>query len=190
MHFDCSKLTNSVWILVGIYWIYTSIGVKPVVRREHSTSRAWHLLIMLIACFLLFSSQTSFGPLAIRLVSEASWICWTGLVLTAAGCSFAVWARALLGRNWSAAVTLKEDHELVRGGPYAIVRHPIYTGLLTAVLGTALEVGEMRALIALIVAFFGFLQKARREEKFLLDRFNGAYVQYSRSVKRLIPFLL
>ncbi len=87
-------------------------------------------------------------------------------------------------------MTVKEKHELVQNGPYTIVRHPIYTGLLVAVFGTALVVGEVRALIALVIAFAGFFQKTRREEQFMVDQFDGDYVQYRRSVKRLIPFVL
>lgn len=190
MHLDPWSLTSSVWILLGIYWAYTAIRVKPVARREGSASRFLHMLLMLAACFLLFSARAAWGPLAVRFVPDVSWIRWTGFGLTAAGCAFAAWGRALLGTNWSATVTLKESHELIRNGPYAIARHPIYAGLLVAVFGTGLEVGEVRGLAALAIAFGGWLEKSRREERFLVDRFAGDYVQYSRSVKRLIPFIL
>jgi protein-S-isoprenylcysteine O-methyltransferase Ste14 len=190
MHLDPSRLADSALILLGIYWVYTSIAVKPVARREPPISRALRVAVMLVASWLLFSSHASVGLLAYPFVPASPWIGWTGFALTAAGCGFAAWGRAFLGTNWSAAVTLKQHHELVRTGPYAVVRHPMYAGLLLAVFGVALEVRELRALVAVAIAFVVWLQKIRREEQFLLHQFAGDYVRYSRSVKRLIPFIL
>jgi protein-S-isoprenylcysteine O-methyltransferase Ste14 len=190
MQLDALRLATSAWILVGIYWVASGIRVKPVARKERSSSRAAHIAIMVAVWVLLFNPGASVGPLATRFVPGENWIHWLGLALTILGCGFAVWGRALLGGNWSATVTLKQGHELVRRGPYALVRHPIYAGLLAGVLGTALIIGEVRALLAFVVAFAGWYDKAAREERFLLDRFDGDYVEYSRSVKRLIPFLL
>jgi protein-S-isoprenylcysteine O-methyltransferase Ste14 len=95
----------------------------------------------------------------------------------------------MLGSNWSGTVTVKQNHELIRSGPYAIVRHPIYSGFLLGLLGTALSVGEARGLIALALAFVGWFVKARVEEQFMVEQFNGDYVRYIRDVKRLIPFV-
>jgi len=145
---------------------------------------------MAVAFALVFEPRASIGPLAARFLPAEPWLPWLGLALTAAGCGFAIWARALLGGNWSAVVTLKHGHELIRGGPYALVRHPIYSGFLTGLLGEALVIGELRALLALLIAFVAWLDKTRLEERFLLDQFDGAYAEYSHSVKRLIPFLL
>jgi protein-S-isoprenylcysteine O-methyltransferase Ste14 len=114
---------------------------------------------------------------------------WTGLGLVIAGAAIAVWARALLGSNWSATVTLKRGHELVRRGPYALVRHPIYSGLLLGVLGTALALGEVRGIVAFAVAFIDWGIKSATEERFLVDQFYGSYVRYRAEVKRLIPFV-
>jgi protein-S-isoprenylcysteine O-methyltransferase Ste14 len=190
MHLDPLRLATSAWILAGIYWVISGITLKPVARRERSASRAAHVAVMIVACLLLFEPWMSLGPLALRFVPDENWVRWMGFALTAAGCAFAVWSRALLGANWSATVTVKQGHELVRRGPYACVRHPIYAGFLVAVLGTALIVGEVRALLAFAIACGAWLEKARREERFLIDQFNGEYVEYSRSVKRLIPFIL
>jgi protein-S-isoprenylcysteine O-methyltransferase Ste14 len=143
-----------------------------------------------VACVLLFSRWARVGVLGARLLPASDGTAWAGLCLTAAGCAFAVWARACLGANWSATVTRKQNHELVRGGPYAVVRHPIYAGLLLAVLGTALALGEVRGLAALALAFVGWFTKARTEERFLAEEFGDAYARYRREVKRLIPFVL
>ena len=190
MHLDPFHLATSVWILVGIYWAASGIRVKRAVRSQGRNSRAVHIGLMALALLLMFEPYTSIGPLAVRFVRAEGWLPWVGFALTAAGCAFAIWARARLGGNWSGVVTLKQGHELVRSGPYALVRHPIYAGFLAGLLGTALVIGEVRALLALAIAFVAWFDKTRLEERFLVDQFDGEYVEYSRSVKRLIPFLL
>jgi protein-S-isoprenylcysteine O-methyltransferase Ste14 len=112
-----------------------------------------------------------------------------GLALTILGLGFAVWARVHLGRFWSGMVTLKKDHELIRSGPYAFVRHPIYTGLLTAAAGTALARGTLAALLALGLIGVACWLKIRAEEKLLTNHFGDAYRDYRRQVAALIPFM-
>jgi protein-S-isoprenylcysteine O-methyltransferase Ste14 len=112
-----------------------------------------------------------------------------GLALTILGLGFAVWARVHLGRFWSGMVTLKKDHELIRSGPYAFVRHPIYTGLLTAAAGTALARGTLAALMALGLVGVACWLKIRAEEKLLTNHFGDAYRDYRRQVAALIPFM-
>jgi protein-S-isoprenylcysteine O-methyltransferase Ste14 len=109
--------------------------------------------------------------------------------LLAAGLGFAVWARVHLGRNWSGTVSVKEDHELIRSGPYAYVRHPIYTGILAAVLGTAIASGTVRALIGLVIIAAALVRKSHIEERFMRETFPGQYERYSAEVPALIPFL-
>jgi protein-S-isoprenylcysteine O-methyltransferase Ste14 len=179
-----------VWTLVGLYWLIGALRSKPVARREKRSSRVLHLALMTLACVLLFSNSMRVGFLSRRLLPEADVIGWVGLGLTIAGCAFAVWARARLGSNWSSSVTRKRGHELVRGGPYAIVRHPIHSGLLLGILRTALAQGELRGLMALGLAFVAWLSKARIEERFLVEEFGGDYLSYRRRVKQLIPFVL
>jgi len=189
MGLDVYHWIDSIWILLGIYWGVSALWVKPAARREGLGSRAFHMAVMIAAFALLFSRSTRIGILGVRLIPDYDWIRWVGLGLTAAGCAFAVWARAMLGSNWSGTVTVKQNHESIRSGPYAIVRHPIYSGFLLGLLGTALSVGEARGLIALALAFVGWFVKARVEEQFMVEQFNGDYVRYIRDVKRLIPFV-
>jgi protein-S-isoprenylcysteine O-methyltransferase len=187
---DAYRWVNWVWILVGICWLIGAIRSKPVARRETWPARVFHVAILAIALGLLFSQSSRIGPLADRFLPEHRWLAWVGLCVTVAGCAFALWARVMLGGNWSAAVTIKQSHELIRSGPYAIVRHPIYSGLLLGIIGTALALGEVRGLAALALAFAAWLVKARREERFLVEQFDGAYVSYRQKVKRLVPFVL
>jgi protein-S-isoprenylcysteine O-methyltransferase Ste14 len=105
------------------------------------------------------------------------------------GFSISVWARLALGGNWSGVVTLKENHQLIQTGPYALVRHPIYTGLLTASLGTALTLNRGGAFLGLILIFMGFHMKMMVEERFMMEQFGNAYTLYSQKVKKLIPWV-
>jgi protein-S-isoprenylcysteine O-methyltransferase Ste14 len=113
----------------------------------------------------------------------------TGLILTAAGIFFAIWARLMLGTNWSGRITLKEDHELITTGPYAVTRNPIYTGVLLAVTGKAFIKGDMQYIIMLVILFIALLIKIHYEEKLLSSHFGNAYSEYLRNTKKLIPFI-
>jgi protein-S-isoprenylcysteine O-methyltransferase Ste14 len=186
---DIWRWIESAWLLVGIYWLVAALWAKPAARRERLLTRGVHLAIMTLACVLLFSNSARVGVLGACLLPEFAGIGWAGLCLTVAGCAFAVWARTWLGRNWSATVTRKQDHELVRSGPFAVVRHPIYAGLLLAILGTALALGQVRGLVALALAFVGWFTKARTEEQFLVEQFGDRYLRYRCEVKQLIPFI-
>lgn len=178
-----------LWLAWLLYWLAAWMRVKPVAQRESWRSRLAYSIPLWIAAFLLFDrhlgavAETHLYPLRLSIVSA-------GTLLTAAGLAFAVWARVVLGGNWSADVTVKEDHELIRSGPYALSRHPIYTGLVLALCGTALAVGEVRALAGLVLAIGGLCYKMRLEEKAMRGTFGAAYDEYSRRVKALIPFVV
>jgi protein-S-isoprenylcysteine O-methyltransferase Ste14 len=103
------------------------------------------------------------------------------------GLGFAAWARVLIGRFWSGAVTLKADHALIRGGPYAWTRHPIYSGLLLALTGTALARDSLGGFLGLALLFAGLVVKLRQEERLLLEHFGPAYETYRAEVPALIP---
>jgi protein-S-isoprenylcysteine O-methyltransferase Ste14 len=113
---------------------------------------------------------------------------WTAAVMTAAGIGVAIWARVFIGSNWSPRPAVKEHHELVTTGPYAYVRHPIYTGMLLATLGTALT-GTVFGIGAFAFASFVFLTRIGREEKIMLELFPNEYPAYQTRTKRLVPFL-
>jgi protein-S-isoprenylcysteine O-methyltransferase Ste14 len=100
---------------------------------------------------------------------------------------FAVWARVYLGRNWSSAPTIKEGHQLIRGGPYRFVRHPIYTGILLALVGTVLANGKVRGALAVVLIWFAWTVKSRMEEEFMMRTFGAEYEEYRRTTGGLIP---
>jgi protein-S-isoprenylcysteine O-methyltransferase Ste14 len=180
---------NAVWSLVGIYWVAGLVLAKPTVKRESILSSATHIALGCAAVLLVWEPATGRGFLGHRLTSPADWVAWLGLAVTIGGCAFAIWARATLGSNWSSMVTVKQDHELILRGPYAVVRHPIYSGFLLALTGTAIAVGEIRAFIGLGLAFIGFLLKSAAEEKFMREEFSTDYARYCQRVRRLIPFV-
>ena len=136
---------------------------------------------------LLFSRDAAFGTLNRRFAASGSWLEPVGIMLTAAGIAFAIWARRHLGKEWSADVTIRQDHKLIRTGPYARIRHPIYTGILLAMLGTALVVGEFRGLVAVAVTFVGFWRKAQTEESFLSQEFGVDFEEHKRRTGFLLP---
>ncbi len=123
-----------------------------------------------------------------RLFPWAPWEFWTAALVTAAGLGFAVWARLHLGRNWSGTVTLKQSHELITTSPYSLVRHPIYTGLLIAFLGSAMARGEWRGVLAVAIAWVALWRKLRLEERWMRDLFGEQYAAYQQRVPALIPF--
>ena len=156
---------------------------------ETSVWRLATVAILGVGAFLTFSRSDQFGRLSGRFVPESEWIKGGAVLLVAAGVGIAIWARWHIGQFWSARVTLKVDHQLVQSGPYARVRHPIYSGLLVAMLGTALFVGEWRALVGVLLVFVTHWQKARREEALLTEQFGAEYQEYRDRTGSLIPRL-
>ena len=183
------RYINTVWGLVAIYWIVGMMLAKRTVKSESIVSSAMHIALGCAAVLLVWHPASGKGFLGHRLIPSAGWVPWLGLAVTIGGCAFAIWARAILGSNWSSLVTVKQDHELILRGPYAVVRHPIYSGFLFALTGTVVAVGEVRAFIGLGLAFLGFLLKSAAEEKFMLEEFSAEYARYRQRVRRLIPFV-
>src|SRR5208282_2982414 len=110
--------------------------------------------------------------------------------ITVAGLLFAVWARVHLGRNWSRSVTIKQDHELIATGPYAVVRHPIYTGILAGFLGMAIAISQVRGFIVLVLILLALWIKLRMEEQWMRSQFGETYATYARRTAALVPYLL
>ena len=179
-----------MWIALAVLWFGAAFSAKKKTRAEPSSSRFAHIAVMSLAFALLFKPQTGIGPLSWRFLPETAAAGYAGLGLTMAGVLLAAFARLCLGGNWSAVVSIKEGHQLVRRGPYSLVRHPIYSGLLLAFAGTAIAFGEWRCLAGLVLSTAGLWTKSRLEERWLIDRFGQEYVTYRRDVRALIPYIL
>jgi len=183
-------LFPAMWIGWAMYWWAASRNVKVTARHEPMPSRLLHIVPLTFALILLWRQHPSMGFLNERFMPWTEWAFAVGALVAAGGFLFTIWARIQLGRNWSGTVTIKEGHELVTSGPYALVRHPIYTGLLLAFLGSALALGEWRGVLGLALATAAFWFKLRLEEAWMRQQFGDAYAQYARHVAALVPFLL
>jgi protein-S-isoprenylcysteine O-methyltransferase Ste14 len=190
MKFDLNQAVTFPWLVLTVFWVITAVSAKRPLRRESSASRLYHVLFMSAVCALLFRHDARIGQLGLRVVPASPEPSYAGLALTSLGAAFAIWARSALGGNWSATVTVKENHSFVQRGPYRLVRHPIYAGCLLAMLGTAVVYGEAGCFVAVILAFVGWWLKARIEEEFMTQQFGEDYRRYQRNVKQLIPFVL
>jgi len=165
----------AVWCLLSIYWKIAARGSSPAAVSEANPSRGLHVLLTSAAQILVLFPVP---VLRQRFLPPSAFVLASGLAMEVLGLLLAVWARRLLGRNWSGRITLKVEHELIRSGPYRVVRHPIYTGLLTMYAGAAIVSGEMHALIGLALAVGAYLRKIRLEEANLLKGFGEDYRVY------------
>jgi protein-S-isoprenylcysteine O-methyltransferase Ste14 len=178
-----------LWLAWLAYWLIAARNVKATQRCEPLASRLVTVVLTAAAGVLLAFRSHRLPWLNARFVPQTIVLHWLGLLIAALGLGFAVWARVHLGRNWSGTVTVKEDHELIRTGPYGWVRHPIYSGVLLAILGTAIAFGEWRGLLAFGLLSLAFVLKLRREERFMRESFPNDYPRYCAQVPALIPFV-
>jgi protein-S-isoprenylcysteine O-methyltransferase Ste14 len=178
------------WIVWLLIWLFASFGVKKTVRQEDPLSRLGNTAPIWIGAFLLVARPSWLGPLHIRIIPHDLMTFYIGAVLTFIGLVFAVWARFHIGRNWSGVITLKEDHALIRSGPYALVRHPIYSGLLLAIIGSAIAGGDIAAALAVVAVLYAVLRRVSIEESWMSETFGREYADYKASTPALIPFLV
>ncbi len=176
---------RALWIAWALLWLVLAARTKPAERRESLASRARHGVPVLAGAWLLVAplglarldaccGKPAFHPMA--------------LLFVLAGLAYASWARLAIGSNWSGAITVKQNHELVRSGPYAHCRHPIYAGLLLALLGTAIAEGTPRAWAGAALIALGLGVKMRAEEATMRERFGEAYAAYCATTPRFILF--
>jgi len=182
-------ILKSLWALFGVYWLISALRTKKIAVNEAPTSRIPRLMLLGLMFTLLLTDRLRFGPLAWRFLPDHAWIQWAGIVLTGVGLALSVWARHHLGEYWSDKVALKVGHQLIRSGPYAFLRHPIYSGVLLGVAGSALAIGEWRGVVVLIVMSVNYWVKAAREEKILHGKFGDSFTDYKRQAGFLLPKL-
>jgi protein-S-isoprenylcysteine O-methyltransferase Ste14 len=181
------QIMEAAWIAFAAYWFWAARTQKRVQSREPLLARLLHVMFMACGFVLLYATRSRFDALNRRFLPDREWIAMLGALLTVAGIAFAIWARRHIAENWSAQVTIRAEHELIRTGPYARIRHPIYTGLLLAVAGTAIVIGEYRAIVAFAVILIGFTYKAKREESLLASQFGPAFDEHRRQTGFFLP---
>ena len=170
------------WALFWIYWFAAAFSMK---RGRVAWSRELRIRTLIAVLVLLLIRVGAFHRGHVNANATRAAI---GLVLFALGLSFAIWARVHIGRNWGTPMSQKDDPELVTSGPYRLVRHPIYTGIVLASLGTAVALG-WAWLIAVALAGVYFIYSALVEERYLTEQFPDTYPAYKRSTKMLLPFV-
>jgi protein-S-isoprenylcysteine O-methyltransferase Ste14 len=191
-----------VWAVFWVGWFAASIGVKAGQRRWALYAGA--RLVIVVAVIGLLGGHGLAGHwltghwltghwlarhgLAGHVITRDPWLKGAGLALFVLGLALAVWARVYIGRNWGMPMSRKVDPELVTTGPYRAIRHPIYSGILLAMVGTAVAVGSSWLVVAAVLGAY-FVYSAVMEERYMAGRFPGTYPAYKRSTKMLIPFV-
>jgi protein-S-isoprenylcysteine O-methyltransferase Ste14 len=176
----------ALWGAWLLFWLVSARGNKRTATR---TGPIWRFSVLAVVLVVWLGLRRFPEYFERRLVPpDVAWQ-YVGLVLTACGLGFTVWARRVLGTNWSATPSLKQDHELIQRGPYRMVRHPIYTGLLLAIFGSGLAGGLVWNLAVVGLAAVLLIVKLKAEEALLARQFPDAYRQYRQHSKALIPFL-
>lgn len=181
-----------IWVLWTILWLVFARNVKVTARRQAALPRLLNMALLICAAAMLAAPHLPMTALEARLLPGTQWKLWAGLgaALTFLGLLFTVWARIYLGRNWSGVAAVKADHELITGGPYGWVRHPIYSGLALAFLGMAVAVGQWRGVLSVALALAAIVQRIIVEEGFMRQQFGVAYENYAKRVRAVIPGLV
>jgi protein-S-isoprenylcysteine O-methyltransferase Ste14 len=181
---------SACWGVFLIVWVVAALFTKRTVYHESAAQRFRYIIPVLIGWYLLFRGHRLSKPFNIHIIPHSDAILVAAAILCLCGLGFCLWARAALGRNWSGTVTLKEDHELIVRGPYRLVRHPIYTGILGMLVATAIEQGHIAGMIGVLLVFISFWIKLNGEEEVMRKQFSDQYTAYAKRVKRIIPFIL
>lgn len=179
-----------LWVAFFVYWWIPVLRERTPKKRVSSHGSFLSCMIVPIAAVMIGAGLLAPWLLDTLVLPETLPVFLAGLLVTLSGLGFAIRARRHLGLNWSARPAIRENHTLTRTGPYAIVRHPIYTGLLTGVLGTAIATGSLLAFFCLAIMLPALLWKIRIEETFLKEEFGEEYERYRQQVKALIPYVV
>ena len=175
------------WVAFGLYWLVASFKTRATEKKESPASRYPIIFLMVLGYYCLFGGNNPIALLHQRFVPLTESVVVLGGLLTWLGIGLTVWARYYLGENWSARVTIKVGHELIRTGPYSHLRHPIYTGLLLASVGTGIAFGELRGLLGVCFVLAAFTIKAKKEENMLIARFGPKFEEHRQHTGFLLP---
>jgi protein-S-isoprenylcysteine O-methyltransferase Ste14 len=183
--------TAGMWLIFCVVWLIAALGVKKNIVARPAWVRLPARIAIAAVVLLVFVRRVDdrllVASVAVLLASPV--VALIGTLLCAAGIAFAMWARMVIGRNWGTPMTLKQGHELVTTGPYAYVRHPIYSGVLLAMFGSVL-VMSLLWIVVLLLNGLQFIYAARREEQLMLKTFPDEYAHYMQRTKMIIPFVM
>jgi protein-S-isoprenylcysteine O-methyltransferase Ste14 len=181
-------LIGFCWVAWLLYWLVMATATKRTVERGGLI--AYRMVAIVIVVGYVAVTRLLDVSANAQLWQTALALGFVSLCLVLAGAAFTVWARITLGRNWSVEVTFKQEHELIESGPYALARHPIYTGLIVMALGTAIDLGRAFGFVVLVALCCMFWLKAREEECMMDTHFPDAYAEYKARVHAIVPFVL
>ena len=180
-------LAGKAWAVWALWWLAMAFFSKSTKRRESVAQRIEHVVPAILGFTLIFREAFGGTWLARPIWPANPVLLVFCLVATILGLLFAVWARMVLGSNWSGTVTIKTNHQLIRRGPYRWIRHPIYTGMLLALLATAMIQGLLSGMIGFAFAFLALYRKARREESFLSQEFGEGFIEHRQHTGMFLP---
>jgi protein-S-isoprenylcysteine O-methyltransferase Ste14 len=179
-----------IWAVFIAYWILSAVRDRSPFKRKSCPLSNLSYMAVPIAIWVIAASLAAPWLLTAHFLPDTIIFAILGLLITGAGIGFAIWARIHLGRNWTGQPAIREDHRIIRTGPYAIVRNPIYSGLVLALIGTAIATGSVTSLCIVVLVLVVFIIKIRTEETLLREEFGEEYDRYRREVKALIPFVI
>ena len=172
----------AAWVAFWLYWLVAAFSMK---KGRVSWSRALGIRAFIVLVVIVL---VRLGVFRAHGLNTDLWRAIVGLGLLALGLGVAVWARVHIGQNWGTPMTQKNEPELVTSGPYRLVRHPIYSGILTAGVGTAVALSWIWLIVVALAAIY-FIYSARVEERYMIEQFSDDYPAYRLSTKMLVPFL-
>jgi protein-S-isoprenylcysteine O-methyltransferase Ste14 len=175
------------WIIFVAYWVISAFNTQKTAKKEAFAARYGIMFLEITGFVLVFSDRAGIGVLGQTVFARSYATGITGVILTWSGIALAIWARVHLGKYWSGRITIKEDHRLIRTGPYARLRHPIYSGLGLAAIGSAIAIDRWRCVAGVGVIIVGFWIKAKREEAMLEKQFGLDFEQHRRQTGFLLP---
>lgn len=181
------QMAGEAWAIWAVWWLAMAFFSKSTKRRESVGQRIEHLVPAMLGFALVFRDGFGGSWLARPIISSNPFLLWLYVTLTVLGLLFAVWARLILGGNWSGMVTIKANHQLIRRGPYRSIRHPIYTGMLAALLATAMIQGLLSGMVGFALVLLALYRKARREESFLSQEFGEGFSEHRQHTGMFLP---
>jgi protein-S-isoprenylcysteine O-methyltransferase Ste14 len=182
------QIVFGCWIIFLGYWFVSSLTAKATAERKSFASSLSYRLPIVIGGILLGAYDWR-SPMNLHITPESEVTKWAGAFVCVAGLAITIWARWTLGGNWSSNVQFKQNHQLVKTGPYRFARHPIYTGILVMCAAHGIQYGRLHCWLALIIIGIGFWIKLKQEESVMLQYF-PEYSEYRKEVKALIPFVI
>lgn len=177
-------ITFVFWVVFIVYWI---IDIYRINKK--TVSHELQGLLSLTGTAIIIYLPVTWGILGYNILPSTLITNLIGISVCLSGILFAIWARESLGKNWSAAIAVQKEHKLIQSGPYGVVRHPMYTGLLLALLGSSITIGALWGFLITSLLTLGIIGKLNSEEKLLFKHFPNEYLSYKKRVKALIPFI-